>query len=159
MEEWKQCLESLQRVYFVSNLGRMKSVSKFNKREKIMKERISKGGYIQMNINNKDYKVHILVALYFIGPRPDGMVIDHKDRNKLNNRVDNLRYCSISDNCRNRCNFREDILVDDIKERRLIIGRESHSRKYTCICGLTLRTDSKQRHEKRRSHQAYLNSL
>lgn len=34
--------------------------------------------------------------------RPPGLVIDHKDGNKLNNRADNLRYVTATVNNRNR---------------------------------------------------------
>ena len=36
--------------------------------------------------------VHVLVALTFIGPRPQGLEICHRDGNPANNAVDNLRY-------------------------------------------------------------------
>ena len=42
--------------------------------------------------------VHSLVAEAFIGPRPQGMDINHKDGNKKNNNVGNLEYCSRSAN-------------------------------------------------------------
>ena len=43
--------------------------------------------------------------LTFVGPRPEGYQVDHIDRNRLNNRLDNLRYVSKSDNMRNRENY------------------------------------------------------
>ena len=36
--------------------------------------------------------VHILVAEAFLGPRPEGMEIDHLNTNRHDNRVCNLRY-------------------------------------------------------------------
>lgn len=42
--------------------------------------------------------VHRLVATHFIGNIPKGMVVNHKDGNKLNNRVDNLEIVSHSEN-------------------------------------------------------------
>ena len=38
--------------------------------------------------------VHSLVAATFLGPRPKGMTINHKDGDKRNNRLDNLEYAS-----------------------------------------------------------------
>lgn len=46
-------------------------------------------------------KVHQLVYDAFIGPIPEGMVIDHIDRNKLNNDVSNLRAVTQSENQHN----------------------------------------------------------
>lgn len=43
-------------------------------------------------------KIHSLVAETFIGPRPDGTEINHKDGCKTNNRVENLEYVTRSEN-------------------------------------------------------------
>ncbi len=56
-------------------------------------------GYLQTRINNKIYLNHILIFLYHHGYMPENMV-DHIDRNKLNNRIENLREVS------NQCNMR-----------------------------------------------------
>ena len=45
-------------------------------------------------------RVHILIALAFLGPNPNGYDVEHKDGNKLNNRVNNLEYCTRSENVR-----------------------------------------------------------
>ncbi len=42
--------------------------------------------------------LHVLVATTFIGPRPEGLVIAHRDGNKANNRVDNLAYVTQREN-------------------------------------------------------------
>ena len=46
----------------------------------------------------KKLRVHRIVYESFKGPIPKGMVIDHKDRNRLNNHVDNLLMCSNKEN-------------------------------------------------------------
>jgi hypothetical protein len=38
----------------------------------------------------------------FLNKGDDKNVVDHIDRNKINNRVSNLRYVSISDNLKNK---------------------------------------------------------
>jgi len=45
-------------------------------------------------------KVAALVAAAFIGPRPDGFEIDHKDMDKRNNSVSNLEYVTGRENMR-----------------------------------------------------------
>ena len=42
--------------------------------------------------------IHGLVAEAFYGPRLEGMQVNHKDGNKLNNHVDNLEYVTQSEN-------------------------------------------------------------
>lgn len=49
----------------------------------------------------KDYMVHRLVYMTFVGPIPDGMVIDHIDGNTRNNSVNNLRCVTLSQNRQN----------------------------------------------------------
>lgn len=60
-------------------------------------------GYLKATLrdaggNKSAPKVHRLVAETFLGDRPDGMEINHKDGNKLNNNVSNLEYISHKDN-------------------------------------------------------------
>jgi len=49
---------------------------------------------VDLCINKKRYKkfVHELIALTFIGPRPDGLIVAHADDDPLNNRRRNLSY-------------------------------------------------------------------
>lgn len=45
-------------------------------------------------------KVHYVVAQVFHGRRPEGLVIDHIDNDKTNNRPENLRYITTKQNIR-----------------------------------------------------------
>ena len=46
-------------------------------------------------------RLHRLLGIQYI-PNPDNLeCIDHIDRNRQNNSLDNLRWCSKRDNCRN----------------------------------------------------------
>ena len=46
----------------------------------------------------KQFRLHKLIMLTFVGPRPEGMDICHYDGNAQNNRLDNLRYDTRSAN-------------------------------------------------------------
>ena len=63
-------------------------------------------GYYEITIRGKSYKVHRLIFMWHHGYMPENPV-DHRDRNPLNNKIDNLREVSIQCNNRN-CNVRVD---------------------------------------------------
>ena len=159
-EIWKQCDESDRCFYEISNMGNAKSISKITKKERLLKRYPDGGGYIQIQINGRNSQIHTLVAYAFIGKRPDGLQIDHIDRCKTNNHVDNLRYCTCSENRRNCDDFRIDILETDSKERRKIYNRESYKKgsetKIECICGTITDKHHKSTHEKSQKHKKYL---
>lgn len=58
------------------------------------------GGYLKVTIDRKSFLVHRLVFLMHYGYLPE--CIDHIDRNKLNNRPDNLRAADKKLNSWNR---------------------------------------------------------
>jgi hypothetical protein len=55
--------------------------------------------YAQIRIHGKAYKTHRLIFLYHHGYVPK--ILDHIDENKFNNRIENLRECSVAENMRN----------------------------------------------------------
>lgn len=84
--------------YFIYDNGLLQNV----KTNKFLKPYKSSGGYLYIKIvKNKRHhhiRLHRLVALAFI-PNPDNLpCVNHKDGNKENNCVDNLEWCSYSDN-------------------------------------------------------------
>ena len=70
-----------------------------------LKLRKDKDGYLRFNTvidgKHSTILVHRLIASTFLGPRPEGLVVDHLDRDKTNNNVENLRYVSCAANVRN----------------------------------------------------------
>lgn len=50
-------------------------------------------------------RVHILVADAFLDGKKEGFTVDHKDRNRHNNKVSNLIWSSVSDQNKNRTSW------------------------------------------------------
>src|SRR5210317_1531012 len=102
MEQWKT-----YHTYQVSNLGRIKN----SKTGRILKLNYDMRGYDKVDLyidkKRKAYKVHRLVMLVFEGDRPydnnrkEYYQIDHINRNKKDNRLCNLRYCTRDQNMKN----------------------------------------------------------
>ena len=118
MEEWKTIFED----YEISNLGNCR------KKGKIIKGCVMNRGYKYFQVQREGKRLnklfHHLVAEAFIGARPDGLVIDHIDRNKLNNNVNNLRYITQELNMINQDRYRTDIETTDKRERHRIFQKE-----------------------------------
>lgn len=97
-EIWKPVV-GYEGLYEVSNLGRIKSINLYAHKEPvILSTSQRKDGYLNIHLskNNicKTYTVHRVVALAFI-PNPNNLeMINHKDENRANNRVENLEWCS-----------------------------------------------------------------
>lgn len=64
-----------------------------------------KGGYIQISLDERKYRAHNLAWLYVTGAWPSGE-IDHKDRDGMNNRFDNLRDVTRAVQMKNRGKFK-----------------------------------------------------
>ena len=95
MEIWKDI--DILEGYEISSFGRIKS----KQYDLILKTSVTRG-YERIIIKKKNYLIHVLVAKAFL-PNPENKPqIDHIDRNKLNNSVDNLRWVTISENNINR---------------------------------------------------------
>jgi hypothetical protein len=94
-EVWKD-VEGYEGYYQVSNLGRVKSLILF---KKILKPYPDKDGYFQVvlyrNKTRRLKRVHRLVAQAFIPNENNLPIINHKDEDKANPRMDNLEWCTV----------------------------------------------------------------
>jgi len=103
-EIWKD-IKGYNGDYQISNFGRVMSFK--NGRKRMLKNSFRDKNYynISLWLNNKksEYRIHNLVWSHFGDEESNGheKQVDHIDRNKLNNRIDNLR---ISNNAQNNIN-------------------------------------------------------
>lgn len=123
-EEYKNCFED----YEISNLGNLRKKLKNGNYKNVNGSILKTGGgykYFQVNRDKKriNHLFHHLVAKAFIGDRPEGLVIDHIDRNSLNNNVSNLRYITQKENTHNTDNFKSHIEGEG-KERHKKVCKE-----------------------------------
>lgn len=105
MEEWKN-IEGYEEKYLISNLGNIKSLydKNMNPREKILKLRKGKSGYLYCNLwkgsKSKTVKPHRLVAQHFLENVNNLPCVNHKNGIKTDNRLENLEWCTSKDNTR-----------------------------------------------------------
>lgn len=106
MEEiWKPVL-GFEGCYEVSNLGKVRSLDRRTKSGRLVRGVLLKLGYrvgypcVTLYANNVPHKlnVHSLVAEAFLGPRPEGLVVDHLDGVRSNSIASNLEYVTVREN-------------------------------------------------------------
>jgi len=107
-EIWKD-IKGFEGKYQVSNLGRVRSFDRttidkvgriHHVKGMILKDSLNKGrGYYRVSLsdghrNYTHYEVHRLVALHFVPGYKEGLVVNHKNEIKTDNRADNLEWCT-----------------------------------------------------------------
>jgi hypothetical protein len=97
MSEIWEDIDGYEGLYKVSSTGKVYSFVS----DKMLKPR-TLGRYWGVCLYNgkakKNYYLHKLVAVAFLGPCPVGYEIDHKDNDKSNNTVENLQYLTHAEN-------------------------------------------------------------
>jgi hypothetical protein len=99
-EEWKTIADFDNYEISTAERVRNKTTGKY------LSNRVNKQGYkvleLSYNNNRKFKQIHRLIAEAFLDNPLNKIFVDHKDNNKLNNSIDNLRWCSKQENTQNR---------------------------------------------------------
>ena len=137
MEEWKD-VPGYEGLYQVSDQGRVRSfprvVVEWDPRWGSQRERRIKGrtltpfqsgkGYLQVALHRDGrgdrFYVHQLVLIAFIGPCPDGKECCHGNGNPADNRLENLRWGTKTEN-----------LMDAVRHGTFGLGEDHHKAKLT----------------------------
>lgn len=126
-EEWRP-IPGYEGFYQVSNLGRVRSLSRVTcygrkMRGRILRQAVHPSGHLSVNLcadrSHRKGKVHQLVLFAFVGPPPPNCEALHGDGNPANNRIDNLTWGTRSEN-----------LLDAVRH-----GTHFHAKKTHCPQG------------------------
>jgi hypothetical protein len=110
-EEWRQVVGH-EGIYEISTSGKVRRIKACRgaRAGRILRIHIGAGNpdselrYATVHLfkegTRSTHYIHHLVAFAFLGPRPDGKDINHKDGNKSHNSVANLEYLTAGDNTR-----------------------------------------------------------
>lgn len=95
--------------YKISSTGRVAAESTDGTKQ--VKPYKKDNGYLYVDLykNGERFgkRVHILVAQAFLEKKNSALTVDHKDRNRQNNKVSNLNYATVSEQNKNRKSWKQ----------------------------------------------------
>lgn len=141
-ETWRP-IPGTDGLYSASSGGRVRSEplagAKGRRRGRVLTPRVDRKGYLVFRVCLQagvqwTTRVHQVIAAAFIGPRLDGMQVNHKDGDKKNNRPENLEYVTCGENirhcwnnglhgvahCQGEANNKAKLTADDVRAIRAI---------------------------------------
>ena len=150
MERWKPVL-GFEGKYEVSDQGRLRNVQKGagHVTGRILRVGLNLKGYAQYTLGKYGgrHTAHLLVMQAFVGPKPEGLEINHKNGIRDDNRLENLEYCTKSENClhlvrvlgkrRGESHGNAKITEDDVREIRRLASEGVTQREIAKRFGIT----------------------
>lgn len=130
MREWRE-VAGYEGLYLVSDDGFVKNEIS----GEILKMYISPTGYARVSLSGKVVSLHRIVANAFIPNLENKPCVNHKDGNKLNNSVNNLEWCSHSENERHSYRVLGKKISPEL-HRKMIEAHTEATRKSVTQCTL-----------------------
>lgn len=126
-EKWVDVI-GFEGLYQISNAGVVKSLKRQNNKvigsrrhfDFILKPEITTLGYCRVTLSRKRFALHRIVAKHFIDNNQNKPHVNHKDGNKLNNCVENLEWCTVTENNNHALNT---------GLRKMPLGEKNHASK------------------------------
>ena len=125
--EWIN-IKGYEGLYMINKKGEVKSNARRGGGNILLKKHLGNNGYYTYGLRRKNEKcikhtIHRLIGLHFIDNPNNLPCIDHIDRDRTNNNIDNLRWVSYKTNSNNsdRVEFRKGCISID---KRTIKGKE-----------------------------------
>ncbi|KAI5528533.1 His-Me finger endonucleases family [Trichomonas vaginalis G3] len=118
-DRWETCL--LDEKYEIHCCESFEVRNKKTKR--VLSEWEQNNGYARMRIGGKRYLKHVVIATHFI-PNPNNLpFVDHINRIRNDNRLENLRWVTRSENNKNKSKFRDIVFefVDELEDEAIEI--------------------------------------
>lgn len=93
------CYDNIKPIYTIDTDGNIKNINS----GKYLKTAVTSAGYYTVGLQQTDssrkiYYIHILVAETFLDKPDNAEQVNHKDKNRANNSVDNLEWCTQLEN-------------------------------------------------------------
>lgn len=103
--EWSLIFPTGPCVYAINSKGtivaRLSCIDRANRRQRPRLSCIRQfpDGYLCCSLNNKDRKLHRIMAATWLDDWDESLTVNHKDGNKHNNDISNLEMMTVHDNC------------------------------------------------------------
>lgn len=129
-------------LYEVSSLGRVRSLRFRNRTTDKLRsvptllKPVLRNRYPAIKLQDTIHAVHAIVARAFIGERPEGFQIAHQDGNRDNPMASNLKYMTVSDNCRQKAQHGTLPLGESVHNAKLTDDRVLLMRSTPCFKGI-----------------------
>lgn len=146
LEVWKE-IKGYEDSHLISNLGKIKSLQRYvkakggSKRQvkgRIIKQCIDSVGYFAAKINNKTIRIHRILGETFLENPTNLPCINHINGIKTDNSLQNLEWCSYSENNKHAYDIK-------LKHANPTLGEKNHLSKLSELDVISIKNRLRQK--------------